>query len=85
MTEDISFETLDLLTTLGNGRKNAKPLALIARQMDIPKRRVLKLIDRARTELENTNLLVMNNGHGGFYLMEAINGTENQELLELFR
>ena len=84
MTEDISFETLDLLATLGNGRKNSKPVALIARQMDISKRRVLKIIDRAREELENTTTLIMSNGHGGFYLQEAMDG-QNQDLLELFR
>ena len=85
MTEDISFETLDLLATLGNGRKNAKPVSLLARQMDIPKRRVLKIIQRARDELMNTNLLVMNNGNGSFYLMEAIDGAEGENLLEFFR
>ena len=85
MTDDISFETLDLLATLGNGRKNAKPVALLARQMDISKRNVLKIIAHAREELENTTTLIMSSGHGGFYLQEAVADGQNEELLELFR
>ena len=85
MTKDVSFETLDLLASLGNGQKNAKPIALLSRQMDIPKRKVLKIIERAREELSDTTTLIMNNGHGSFYLMDAIDGAENKDLLELFR
>ena len=86
MTKDISFETLDLLATLGEGRKNAKPVTLIARQMDVTKRRVIKMIENARRELEDTTTLIMNTGHGAYYLQEAVaDGTENEELLSLFR
>lgn len=85
MTEDISFETLDLLATLGNGRKNAKPVALLARQMDVPKRKVLKMIDRARDELEDTTTLIMNTGHGAYYLQEAVVDGQREDLSPLFR
>ena len=85
MTDDISFETLDLLSTLGEGRKNAKPLALIARQMDVSRRKVVKMIDRARDELENTTTLIMNTGHGAYYLQEAIADGQREDLSSLFR
>ena len=85
MTKDVSFETLDLLATLGNGRKNAKPIALLARQMDVSRRKVIRMIELAREELEDTTTLIMSNGHGGFYLQEAVADGQNEELLELFR
>lgn len=86
MNDDISFETLDLLSTLGMGRKNAKPVALIARQMDVPKRRVIKMIDCARMELEDTAMLIMNTGHGAYYTQEVANASrvEEEPLLPLF-
>ena len=88
MTKDISFETLDLLATLGIGSKNAKPIALLARQMDITKKRVLKMIANARKELEDTDTLIMNNGRGGFYVGEVQHGGSEDEhiksLLQLF-
>ena len=86
MNDDISFETLDLLATLGEGRKNAKPIALIVRQMDVPKRKVLKMIDRAREELKDTTMLIMNTGHGAYYTQEVANASrvEEEPLLPLF-
>lgn len=82
MTKDISFETLDLLATLGIGRKNAKPIALLARQMDTAKKRVLQMIANARAELEDSDQLIMNTGHGSYYLEEAQHGNSDDEKIE---
>lgn len=85
--KEISFETLDLLATLGNGRKNAKPIVLLARQMDVTKRKVLKMIATARDELEDSNILIMNTGHGSYYKQEAIGNDSEREsdsLLSMF-
>lgn len=88
MAKEVSFETLDLLAELGTGSKNAKPIALLARQLDTTKKRVLKMISTARAELEDTDTLIMNNGRGGFYLGEVQhndgNDPEVQSLLQLF-
>ena len=88
MTKDVSFETLDLLATLGIGSKNAKPVALLARQMDTSKKNVHKMIARARVELEDTDTLIMNNGRGAFYVGEVQHGDSEdghiQSLLQLF-
>lgn len=78
--KELSFETLDLLATLGNGRKNAKPIALIARQMDVSKRKVIHFIERARKELEDSGTLIMNTGHGSFYKQEALADDSKQEI-----
>ena len=82
MTKDISFETLDLLATLGIGRKNAKPIALLARQMDTTKKRVLQMIVNARAELEDSDQLIMNTGHGSYYLEEVQRGDSDDEKIE---
>lgn len=88
MSKDVSFETLDLLATLGIGRKNAKPIALLARQMDTTKKNVQKMITKARAELEDTDQLIMNTGHGSYYLEEVQHGNSEdshiQSLLQLF-
>ena len=89
MGKDVSFETLDLLATLGIGRKNAKPIALLARQMDTSKKNVHRMIARARAELEDTDQLIMNTGHGSYYLEEVQQHGDSeyshiQSLLQLF-
>ena len=87
MSKDVSFETLDLLATLGIGRKNAKPIALLARQMDTTKKNVQKMITKARAELEDTDQLIMNTGHGSYYLEVQHGDSEDshiQSLLQLF-
>lgn len=88
MTKDISFETLDLLAELEEGQRNAKPIALLARRLDVPKRKIVKMINQAREELSDTTTLIMNNGRGGFYLQEVQDDgddSEVQSLLQLFR
>ena len=84
----VAIETLDLLATLGIGRKNAKPIALLARQMDTTKKNVQKMITKARAELEDTDQLIMNTGHGSYYLEEVQHGDSEdshfQSLLQLF-
>lgn len=88
MTKDISFETLDLLAELEEGQRNAKPIALLARRLDVSKRHVVKMIKHAREELSDTTTLIMNNGRGGFYLGEVQadgDDPEVESLLQLFR
>lgn len=88
MTKDISFETLDLLAELEEGQRNAKPIALLARRLDVTKKKVIKMINKARDELEDTDTLIMNNGRGGFYLGEVQHGDgkdpDIQSLLQMF-
>lgn len=85
--KDVSFETLDLLSELGHGRKNAKPIALLARQLDVSKRKIVKMIECARAELEDSDILIMNTGHGSYY-QEVIEDDAEQiidPVLQLFR
>lgn len=88
MTKDVSFETLDLLATLGIGRKNAKPIALLARQMDVTKKKVTKMIDTAREELDGTDTNILHTNSGAFYIEEVQHGDSEdshfQSLLQLF-
>lgn len=87
--KDVSFETLDLLAELEEGQRNAKPIALLARKLDVTKKKVIKMINNARNELCDTDVLIMNNGKGGFYIKEVEDGNskdpEVQSMLQLFR
>lgn len=87
--KELSFETLDLLATLGNGRKNAKPIVLLARQMDVSKRKVMQFIEQARKELEDSDTLIMTTGHGSYYKLkrEAAEDVTTPQipLLQLFQ
>lgn len=88
MTKDISFETLDLLAELEEGQRNAKPIALLARRLDVTKKKAVKMIDQARKKLEDTDTLIMSNDRGSFYLGEVQHGDgkdpDIQSLLQLF-
>lgn len=88
MTKDVSFETLDLVATLGIGRKNAKPIALLARQMDVTKKKVTKMIATAREELDGTDTNILHTNSGAFYIEEVQHGDSEdshiQSLLQLF-
>jgi hypothetical protein len=54
----------------------------------MPKKKVLKLIDKAREELkaDGEGWLIMNNGNGSYYLMRQKEKTPNEEtsLLSVF-
>ena len=86
MMEELSMETLDLLAELDDKRKNAKTIALLARRMDYPKRKIEKMIAKAREELEDSDILIMHNGHGGYYTQKRVDNDddERQSLLSMF-
>jgi len=81
-----SFDVDDLLAELTIRQKGAKPIALLARHLDMPKKKVLKLIDKARDEIRNEGLLIVNNGSGSYYLMHKKENIPNEEtsLLSMF-
>lgn len=63
-----SFETEDLLAELEDDIYGARPVALLAHRLDMPKRKVTKLIQKARNEIRPDGLLIVDNGRGAFYL-----------------
>ena len=65
------FSVLDLMTELEYGKRRAKPLALIARHLDVPKRKVVKLLKQAREEAFPQGILIMNNGKDSYYLRQV--------------
>lgn len=83
-----SMDVDSLLAELTLRQKGAKPIALLSRHLDMPKKKVLKLIDKAREELnaDGEGWLIMNNGNGSYYLMRQKEKTPNEEtsLLSVF-
>lgn len=69
--DDYSFDVLELLSELKFHKANAKPLKLLARDMDMPRRKVVALIKKAREEL-SPNVLIMNNGRDSYYLKGSL-------------
>ena len=70
--DDLSFDVLELLSELKFHKANAKPIRLLARDLDMPKRKVIALIKKARMELEPKNVLIMNNGRDSYYLKGSL-------------
>ena len=66
-----SFDVLELLSELKFHKANAVPLRMLARNLDMPKRKVLKLINKARVEL-SPNVLIMNNGRDSYYMKGSL-------------
>ena len=66
-----SFDVLELLSELKFHKANAVPLIMLARNLDMPKRKVLKLINKARAEL-SPNVLIMNNGRDSYYMKGSL-------------
>lgn len=65
---DYSFDVLELLSELKFHKANATPIRLLARNMDMPKRKVLQLIKKARAELAPDGVLIINNGRDAYYM-----------------
>ena len=65
---DYSFDVLELLSELKFHKANAIPIRLLARNMDMPKRKVIALIKKARAELEPDGVLIINNGRDSYYM-----------------
>lgn len=90
MSNDVSFETEELLFELNRKRMNAMSVALIAAKLDCSKREVLKRIDKARMELQRvgSSVSIRNNGHGSYYLIDteevAHDEQEKAAMLRLF-
>jgi hypothetical protein len=83
---EYSFPVLDLMFELDFGKRRAKPVALIARHMDISKRKVLQLIKQGREEALANGILIMDNGNGSYYLREVDgdgDAEQNKDLPEL--
>ncbi len=81
-----SMDVDSLLAELTLRQKGAKPIALLARHLDMPKRNVLKLIDKARVEIKDEGMLIVNNGSGSYYLMHKREEPRDEKspLLPLF-
>ena len=72
---DISFDVEELLFELeGTGASSTKPASLLARHMDMPKRKVAKLVQKARDQISRYGLLIVQNDKGGYYLMRFEEG-----------
>lgn len=66
---DIDFDVEDLLYELkGTSEKSTVPVALLARHMDMPKGKVVKLIYKARKQIFQYGLLIVQKESGGYYL-----------------
>ena len=66
---DVDFDVEDLLYELKGTRENSTiPLPLLARHLDMPKGKVLKLIYKARKQIFEYGLLIVQAETGGYYL-----------------
>lgn len=68
---DYSFDVLELVSELKFNSANAKPLKLLARDMDMPRRKVVALIKKARAEL-SPDVLIINNGRDSYYMKGSL-------------
>lgn len=68
---DYSFDVLELVSELKFNSANAKPLKLLARDMDMPRRKVVALIKKARMELA-PDVLIVNNGQDSYYMKGSL-------------
>lgn len=68
---DYSFDVLELVSELKFNSANAKPLKLLARDMDMPRRKVVALIKKARAELA-PDVLIINNGRNSYYMKGSL-------------
>lgn len=68
---DYSFDVLELVSELKFNSANAKPLKLLARDMDMPRRKVVALIKKARAELA-PDVLIINNGRDSYYMKGSL-------------
>lgn len=69
--KDCSFDVLELVSELKFNSANAKPLKLLARDMDMPRRKVVALIKKARAELA-PDVLIINNGRDSYYMKGSL-------------
>ncbi len=69
--KDYSFDVLELVSELKFNSANAKPLKLLARDMDMPRRKVVALIKKARMELA-PDVLIVNNGRDSYYMKGSL-------------
>lgn len=69
---DYSFDVLELISELKFHKANAIPLKMLARNLDMPRRKVIALIKKARIELEPDGVLIINNGRDSYYMKGSL-------------
>lgn len=90
MSNEVSFETEELLYEMNHQRKNAMSVALLAAKLDCSKREVMKRIERAKVELARigSKTKILHTPTGSYYLYDseeaAIHEQEKSALLWLF-
>ena len=69
---DYSFDVLELISELKFHKANAIPLKMLARNLDMPRRKVIALIKKARIELEPDGVLIINNCRDSYYMKGSL-------------